>query len=245
MKFIGLAFVLTLFLSINIVSAQYNQDSVIVLPIKIAAPANAKKLGAIKIGNNANKLHCDYEGMIASARQKAKAMGGNIVKITQMNDPVFISKCYSIKADVYYVKELPDYKVQNAINPAGMNSGYATLYIYRLRDTTMMATGYKVHLDNDSVICNVKGRSRDSIDLYKEGTITLWAETEKRQDLKLDVKSGHSYYVRCGLKSGELRMIPVLQLMDNNPGMAEYEALKKKKKGTNKNTGIQYLRQIH
>lgn len=187
-------------------------------------------------------MHCDYEGMILSAKQKAMAMGGNIVKITQLNDPVFISKCYSIRADVYYAADLPDYGQHNTENNTfkDTKAGYATVYIYRLPDT-LLATGYKVHLNDDSVICTVKSRSKEAIKIYKESTITLWAETEKRQDLKLAVKPGNDYYVRCGLKSGEIRMIPVLQLVDNSTGSAEYERLHKKKKDTK----VNYLGRVH
>lgn len=221
--------------------AQSKQEYVIVLPQKTDVPANAKKLGTIRLGNNATKLHCDYEALVASAKQKAKKMGGNVVKITQLVSPVFISQCYSIKAEVYYVKDLSDYdQARNTGSMASANTNYATIYLYRLADTTL-ALGYRVHVDNDSIICSVKSKSRDSVNVYKEGGITLWAETEKRQDLKLEARFGHSYYVRCGLQPGEIRMVPVLQLMDSGTGMAEYEKLKKKRKNTN----VNYLQQIH
>ena len=229
--------------SCNISFAQNYQDSVIVLPIKIAVPENAKKLGTIRAGNNATKTTCDYEEVVRSAKEKAKAMGGNIVKITKLIDPAFISKCYSIDADVYHVDELPDYhlKTTGDNNVSTANNTYALLYIYRLKDTIALVSSHEVHLDNDSVICTVKGKSRDSVKIYKEGEITLWSKIEKRQELKLNVKPGGSYYIRCGLVKGEIRMIPVLELVDEKTGKAEYDHLKKGKKDMD----VKYLQQVH
>ena len=224
--------------------AQNRPGSIIVLPVKMAVPEGAKKLGAIKLGNNATATNCDYEALINNAKEKASAMGGNMVKITHLIAPAFIGKCYKIEADVYYVNNLPHYKT----GPSGNNTvtgrqdnNYALLCIYRLKDTIAFATPYKVHLNNDSVICTVKSKSRDSVKLYDQDTVTLWAETEKRQELKLDVKPGATYYIRCGLTMGEIRMVPVLDLMDKDTGEKEYGEARKK----NKNADVNYLQQIH
>jgi hypothetical protein len=223
--------------------AQSRQDSIIVLPLRIAPPDNAKKVGTIRVGNNATKTKCDYEEVIQSAKEKARGMGGNIVKITKLIEPAFISKCYSISADVYHADELPDYHLSstngNTLSPA--NTNYALLYIYRLKDTVALVGSYSVHLDNDSVICTVKSKSRDSVKIYKEGKITLWSKIEKREELKLNVKPGQTYYIRCGLRKGEIRMIPVIELVDDNTGKAEYDQLKKGKKDMD----VKYLQQIH
>jgi hypothetical protein len=222
--------------------ARSSNDSVIVLPVKIPAPAAAKKLGTLKAGNNATQTHCDYEAVIAEAKSKARAMGGNIVKITKLIEPAFISKCYKIEADVLFINELPAYQVQKADDnlPAAGQQGYAMLYIYRLADSVALQGSYNVHLD-DSVIATAKSRSRDSVKIYKEGAVVLWAETEKRKELKLNVKLGQTYYIRCGSVKGEIRMIPVMEVVDNNTGALEYGKLAKHKKDMK----ASYLNQIH
>jgi len=244
MKILCCFFSVFFFVSHPAANAQSKPDSVIVLPVKIAAPIGAKKIGAISIGDNAVKTHCDYEELVRAAKQKARAMGGNIVKITALVAPAFISKCYKIKADVYFVNELPAYPTQhisNIVNPG--DEKYATLYVYRLPDTLAVINAYKLHMDNDSVLCTIKSRAKEAIKIYKEGTMTLWAETSKRTELKLDVKYGTDYYVRCGLEKGEIRMIPVIELVDKKTGAEQYANLKNKKK--NKDADIIYLQQIH
>ena len=219
-------------------------DSVIVLPVKMAAPADAKKLGTIKAGNNATATDCNYVELIQSAKEKAWKMGGNLVKITQLVAPAFISKCYKIVADVYFVKDIPDYKTaqpENIIRSDTQNRDYALLCVYRLADTLALEATYNLHLDKDSVICRVKSKSRDSVKIYRQGTIKLWAETEKRNDLQLDVKTGEVYYIRCGLGKGEIRMNPVLELMKRETGAKEFEKGGKKKKINE----VKYLYDVH
>ena len=224
--------------------AQTAQDTIVVLPVKIAPPANAEKLGTIRAGNNATETHCNYEQVLREAKDKARGMGGNVVKITELEPPAFISKCYRIKADVYSAGTFRDSVMKTITTTVGQNSvsaKHATLYIYRLKDTIMLATSYHLHLNNDSVICNVRSRSRDSVCIYTEGPLTLWAKNEEKRELKLDVKFGESYYIRCGLVKGGLRMIPVIELTDKATGEAEYRNGGKQKK----DMGVKYLQEIH
>ncbi len=222
--------------------AQNAKDNVVVLPVRMAVPADAKKLGNIKVGNNATSTHCDYEVLIADAKDKARAMGGNLVKITKLIEPAFISKCYKIEAAIYAVNVLPDYHIQKAAdNNAAVSEkqDYATLYIYRLADTLALEGSYHIHL-NDSDICTVKSKSRDEVKVYKEGPAKLWAKPEKEHGAKLDLKFGSVYYVRCGLIKGEIRMVPVIEVVDNTTGAKEYGAQKNKK-----NMKVTYLNQVH
>jgi hypothetical protein len=225
------------------VFAQNKPDSVVFLPLGMNAPANATKLGTIAAGNNATATKCDYEALVTEAKEKAVAMGGNIVKITKLREPAFISKCYSISADVYHISELPDYGINlnedKSITANGAN--YAVLYIYRLQDTVAFSGAYKLHKDGDSVICTVKSKSWDSVQIYKEGALTLWGKIEKRQELKLDVRYGRSYYVRCGLEKGSIRNVPVIELVDNKIGSEEFQRLRKGRKDLD----VKYLQQVH
>ena len=224
------------------VFAQSGKDSVIVLPLKIVPPYNAKKVGKIRVGNNATRTHCDYEATITEAKTKARAMGGNLVKITKLVAPAFISKCYSIEADVYYADPLPVYDPigrKTETYPLPAKPYYALLYIYRLADTVAFAAPYSLH-HNDSVICTVKSRSRDSIKVYQEGPLTLWARA-KNEQVTIDVRFGSVYYIRCGLKQGEIRMHPYLEVVEYAIGEKEYGRMAKGKKDMD----ASYLQQIH
>jgi hypothetical protein len=224
---------------------QAKSDTVLVLPMSINPPAGAQKLGSITAGNNATATTCDYEAVINEAREKARELGGNIVKITKLAEPAFISKCYKIKADVYLAKQLPYYKIKPSIETAptdNINADYATLYIYRLRDTlATISSGYNLHMDKDSVICSVKSNSREPVKIYKDGPLTIWAKKEKRVELKLNLKTGETYYIRCGVAHGEMGLVPVMELIDKTTGAAEYGTRKKERKESN----VKYLQDVH
>ena len=223
--------------------AQNAHDTIVVLPIKMTVPDNAVKKGSIKAGNNATETHCNYEDVIASAKEKAGNMGGNIVKITQLIPPAFVSKCYRINADVYYSPTLPKRAHPETTNSpkAGTPANYAVLYIYRLADTMMMAPSYHLHLNGDSAISFVRNKSRDSVIIYKEGPVLLWGKTQNRTELKLDVKFGEKYYIRCGLKGSQFSMTPVIEQVDANTGAIEYARSKSRKK----EQSAKYLQEMH
>ena len=217
--------------------------SVIVLPVRVDVPANARKVGTIKAGDNALSTTCDYEEVVRDAKEQAKILGGNIVKITELVSPVFISKCYRIKADVYYADTLPHYNIAvHKDTEATQSAAYALLYVYRLKDTLALEPAYDLHLNGDSVIYRVRSRSHTAIKIYDTGMITLWAETSERQDLTMNIKPGGVYYLRCALKHGELRLMPFMELRAPASGAYEYGKLNKEKK---EKAGLEYLKEIH
>ncbi len=223
--------------------AQSNQDTIIIVPLKTPAPPNAPKVGSINAGNNATATHCDYEEAVAEAKNKARAMGGNVVKITELAPPAFISKCYRIKADVYYAPAFRDSiwkQIHKPISHAATEP-HANIFIYRLKDTIALAGSYYIRMNSDSVICETKSKSRDSLSLFKEGPVTLWAKKGEHKELRLDVKFGETYYVRCGVVKEGLKQVPVLELVDKATGAAEYNNEGNRKK----NMGVKYLQEVH
>jgi hypothetical protein len=231
------------FIGENFRSAATIKDTVIVIPKQISVPAGAKLLGTIKVGDNALTIKCDYESDIDHAKELARKMGGNLVKITQLVSPVFIGSCYRIQAEVYSVDVLPVYETKSAIaaKVEDTNINYATLYIYRLRDTLALEPSYSLHLNNDSVICNVKKRSRSIVKLMAPATIDLWAKTGQRYDLKLDIKPGGTYFIRCALKHGDMRLMPFIEVVNDQVGEKEYG----KKTRTDASAQLEYLKQVH
>ncbi|MDR2146670.1 MAG: DUF2846 domain-containing protein, partial [Tannerella sp.] len=77
----------------------------------------------------------------------------------------------------------------------------ALLHIYRPGSMMGMAISYDLHL-GDEVIFRVKNKSKTTIRITEEGLKTLWAKTETREELPVDIQLGHEYYIRCGLGMG-------------------------------------------
>jgi hypothetical protein len=222
-------------------------STVFVLPQRVAAPADAKVLGHFTLGNNTTDTHCDYEQCVIGAKAKARAMGGNLVKITELIAPSFIGKCYKIKAEVLYAPHVPVYAIAQsntavqAAAPPPAAAGYALLYVYHLADTVVLTAGYDVHLKDDSVLCHVKGRCGFVVKLYK-GHATIWASNESKRSVNIDVLPGRSYFLRCGMVKGEVRGVPVLEIVPEAAGTAEYDKIAKRKQ---KDVDVRYLEQVH
>jgi len=223
------------------VFAQSATDSVMVIPEQMPLPKGGEFVTTIKTGNNATSTDCDYENDIKDLKTKAHQYGGNVVKIRRLIPPVFISKCFKIEAEVYAYATLPTYQVKADKKDDTGCTDCPTLYIYRLPDTLLMQGNYLLHLNSDSVICQVRSKSHDIIKLHSQGPTLLWAGKEKKAELKLNAESGHSYYIRCGTIKGEIRMDPVLELMTEEKGSKEFHKLAKRKKDVD----VHYLMEVH
>ncbi|MDR3681685.1 MAG: hypothetical protein P4L41_17080 [Flavipsychrobacter sp.] len=239
---------LLLFLSLYTIPVYAQIESnkqVIVLPINIQVPANAKKLATIKLGNNNTQVHCVYDELVAQIKARAAAAGGNLVKIKKLISPYFVGSCYKIEAEIYSCLPLPQYDIKEDGKPAmitqlGDTSKYALLYVYRLQDTLTFQPGYNLYM-NDSLLCHVKSKSKNAIKIYQPGKVTLSAETEQRVSVTLDMSLAHVYFLRCGTTSGSLRPIPFMEQVSFNTGLSEYQSLIK----TKKDVDVSYLNQIH
>ena len=87
--------------------------------------------------------------------------------------------------------------------------------------------GYDLHL-GDSTICRVKNNFKTTLYIKKDGLNTLWAKTETKSEVPIDVKMGKTYYLRCGITMGAFVGRPKLELIDSRTGKAEFQSFKAK-----------------
>ena len=87
--------------------------------------------------------------------------------------------------------------------------------------------GYDLHL-GDSTICRVKNNFKTTLHIKKEGLNTLWAKTEAKSEVSIDVKMGKTYYLRCGITMGAFVGRPKLALIDSKTGRPEFQSFKAK-----------------
>jgi hypothetical protein len=202
-------------------SAQYDRG-VLVIPQGGSVPTDARKIASITIGNNSTQIHCDYDDDIMEAKQKAKEMKGNLVRITNLIPPRFISSCFRIKADVLFTDSL-DFYIAKFL-PADKNlidtdtSAYARLFIYRLADTVLFTPTYDLYL-NDSLLYRIKPKMCQAYKIPQTGMYKL---SVPGQALMLNAKKDESYYLRCGSKMGEFKQLPYIEFVDKETGKKEY-----------------------
>ena len=203
----------------------YKQD-VLVIGINEAEPENAEILGTVKVGESGFTTQCTYDIVIENAKLEARKVGGNAIKIIRHKPPsAFGSSCHRITAKILKIENLENYlsDEEETVIP---NIDYAILNVYRYGGTGALVN-YDLYL-GDSVICRVKNNFKTTLNITKDGFNSLWAKTEAKSEVPIDVKMGQTYYLRCGIKIGALVGRPDLELMNNKTGKLEFDSFKAK-----------------
>jgi hypothetical protein len=196
-------------------------NEVFVVNINEQLPKGVKVVGKLAIKDSGFTTKCTYEMVLEQAKLEARTNGANIVKIIEHKTPSALgSSCHRLKVVFYYLKDTTGL-ANIEEEPILEGIDYAILHVYRYSGMGPMV-GYNLQL-GDSTICRVKNSFKEVIQIKKDGLNTLWAKTESKVQVPIDVVFGKSYYLRCGIKMGALVGRPTLELVDYQTGKAEFE----------------------
>lgn len=200
------------------------KEEVIVLPLYQSAPEDALVIGEVRIGDSGFSTNCGYDIAIEKAKLEARKLGGNAVKITEHKTPSPLSStCHRIKAIVLYLENAESIELTEEIEPVIEGVDYAILNIYRPRGIGPLVS-YDLYL-GDSAIYRVKNRQKTTLYIKKEGYNSLWAKTESKTEIPINIKVGHTYYLRCSVTMGAIVGRPSLELVDSKTGKLEFNAM--------------------
>ncbi len=109
---------------------------------------------------------------------------------------------------------------------------YALLYVYRPGKFVGSLIGYNIRMINpvfkDSLIGRATNDSKFVVKLYQEGKIQVFAHTETKRTVDLDVKFGEKYYLKCEIVVGVFVGRPRLSLISPEQGKLDYDNIGKK-----------------
>lgn len=203
----------------------YKQE-VMVLGLTQLEPEKAEVLGLVRIGDTGFTTNCSYDIVVESAKLEARKAGGNMIKITDHTLPsVLGSSCHQITARILKVDNIEDYTPESEEELLS-DVDYAIINVYRYSGPGALVN-YDLYL-GDSVICRVKNNYKTTLHVKKDGLNTLWAKTEAKFEVPINVKTGKTYYVRCGITMGAFVGCPKIELIDSKTGKAEFESIKTK-----------------
>lgn len=203
----------------------YKED-VRVFGLEDTIPLASEEIGTVKIKGSSFSTNCGWDIMLDKAMLEARKVGGNAIKITAHKPPSFMgSQCHQIKATILKIENLDEIPTI-AVDSALLNSDYAVLHIYR-NSPIGAIINYDLYL-GDSVICRVSNKWKKTIKIRKDGLNTLWAKTEAKKELPINIKIGNEYYIRCEIVMGILLGRPNLELVDNKTGRVEFQSNKLK-----------------
>ena len=113
-----------------------------------------------------------------------------------------------------------------SINVQTDSTKYAILYVYRPSSFVGVIIGYNLHITNsaikDSVIGRAKNNSKFMVKLYQEGKTQIFAQTEAKKFVNIDVKFGKKYFLKCGIAMGAFVGRPQLDLIYPEQGELDY-----------------------
>lgn len=203
----------------------YKQD-VVVIGLDQQVPDNSEEIGQVKIGDTGFTVNRGYDVVLEKAKLEARKAGGNAIKIIEHRPPTIMgSSCHRITAKILKVENI-DALITNEEEQILPDVDYAILHVYRYSGAGAFV-GYDLFL-GDTVICRVKNNFKTTIKVKKDGLNTLWARTEAKSEVPIDIKIGKEYYLRCGITMGLMVGRPSLELVDRKTGKAEFESFKAK-----------------
>ncbi|MDR0575152.1 MAG: DUF2846 domain-containing protein, partial [Tannerella sp.] len=128
---------------------------------------------------------------------------GSALKITKHSLPDIWSSCHRITADVLKIEDIENYLAgteTTEIDSALIGADYAIINVYRMSGQGALIN-YDLHL-GDSTICRVTNNFCKSIKINKDGLNSLWAKTETKSEVPINIESGNVYYIRCSVSMG-------------------------------------------
>jgi hypothetical protein len=204
----------------------YKQE-VLVIALNQIEPENAEILGTVEIGETGFTTKCSFEIVVDKAKLEARKAGGNAIKIIDHRLPSALSStCHRITARILYVENIENYSPEEEKEDVLLDVDYAILNIYRYGGVGAFVS-YDLYL-GDSVICRVKNNFKTTLHISKDGLNTLWAKTEAKSEVPINVKMGKTYYLRCGITMGAFVGHPHLELIDSKTGKSEFESFNAK-----------------
>ncbi|MDR2084416.1 MAG: DUF2846 domain-containing protein [Bacteroidales bacterium] len=199
-------------------------EPIVVFGVDDAAPSNAEILGNLKIGESGLTVNCEFESVLALATDEARKIGGNAIKLTEHNTPSALgSSCHRIKADILRIDNIETFISTESSKDTSISDEYAVLHIYRQGGAGALV-GYDLYL-GDNVICRVKNKWRETIIIREEGRNTLWARTEAKAELPINIQFGKEYYIRCSITMGAFVGHPKIELVDSSVGKLEIKSI--------------------
>lgn len=203
------------------------REEVRIFGIQDEIPANSEVLGVVNIGDTGFSTNCGWDVVIDKARTEARKAGGNAIKITEHTSPsTFGSSCDRISAKILKIENLENIPLNTITDSTLINTDYALLHVYRSSGAGSLVS-YDLHL-GDTVICNVQNKWKRTFKIKKDGLNSIWAKTESKVEIPINIKFGQEYYLRCGVSMGALIGRPKLEIVDNQIGKAEYQSTKVK-----------------
>ena len=188
-------------------------EEVIIADPETSQPENAIHIGTISVsdkGYTANKFN-SYDDVLNVLKDRARQVGGNVVRILHHGSPDANLSMHKVVAEILKVDDPSIMRAAPLEEIASSHPDYAIIHFYRDAEFGKSVI-YDVYL-GDNPVYRAYLDSRAEVRINKSGEVEFWARTEAKSTLKIDVKLGRDYYVRCDAAKGSVLVRPSLELV--------------------------------
>ncbi len=209
------------------------ETTVYIIDVKDQVREMSVPVGDLKIGESGFTKNCSYNEVLDKAKIAAIKAGANVIKLTEIKAPDFASTCYRIKAKLYRNTDAEALaKLNDKLNAKNKSrlpedADYAIIHFYRPNAGAGFLLGYKIKSENDSIIGRLRNGEKFTYKTNKFGLQEFFGELETKESVKIDVKKGQEYFVRCAVEMGIVLGRPVIKIVENHLGIKEYETVEK------------------
>lgn len=206
-------------------------DQVYILPEDEAISKGSELIGNFKVVDGGLTTDCSFNEQLFKAKNEARKAGANLLVIEQLKYPDGWSTCFRIKGKLYYESDKDllhnyDEAITNK-NKSNLdkNANYAMIYAYRPSGSLGGLIGYKIRMDDETVIGRVRNGERFKYLISDFGEHTFWGKTESRDSVVINIEKGKEYYIRCGMKMGVFAARPEIAVIENRIGRNEWNEM--------------------
>ena len=199
-------------------------DEVVVIDMGAEAPANAVKLGTLKVGDSGFTATSNgtYDKVLDILKEQARLAGGNVLHITSHKSPDMQSTIHRVTADVYYVENVEFFTPEPLfVEP---HPDYALIYLYRGASSMGALVNYDVYA-NDTKVYRCTRNSKAEVKILEQCEVTIWAKTESRSEIRFLVEPGKDYFIECSVSMGAFVGRPDLKMIDATMARSEYNSI--------------------
>jgi len=201
-----------------------NFDQVILLSLEDLIPEGAVVIGLVKMNDNSSIFDCNYKRLMLDAKNEARKIGGNVIKI--INHEISNSDsldCHKIVAKILYVEDQKFIEKFELIDSNLIGKNYSLIHFYRPSGFGFLIN-FNIH-DENTVLTRAKDDWKTSIRIRETGKKDLWARTEVKTVYEINIEKEKNYYVKCGIEPGLIVGHPTMSIMDSETGRYEFNLI--------------------
>ncbi|MFN4299935.1 MAG: hypothetical protein ACK4EX_09445 [Thermaurantimonas sp.] len=194
-------------------------EDVVILNNADLLPNQRTEVGTITIRkSDYHNVPCGWVERLTAATLEARKFGGNVIVLDKISGNINLAtnSCGDITGYVYNVEEHLVSQLKKFRVNGGIKNKYDIARVVFIKPT--FATNYSIYVNDDNLGL-IKGGEIVEYKTKNKEPLIIWAKTESKTQLVLNVEPGYDYFIFCNeIPSGF--MLPQVQFVTLQPEVA-------------------------